>query len=223
MKNKYLGVAWVGVAMLLLGFGGFFLWQKVHANDSSMSYGAEAGVGNSTSSSSDNLSVGASNSATDLGQLGNGGGQNPVGQGTQTGTGSSASSSSGPSWPDPSTFSAYDKYKDSQGALFGDVVVGNGAALGNDQKAAVYYKGFLTNGQIFDQSKADSSGKLQPFVFTEGAHQVIPGWEEGVSGMKVGGSRLIIVPPSAGYGAQGQGSIPPNSVLVFEVQLLQVQ
>lgn len=143
-------------------------------------------------------------------------------------SGSASTGSSAPSTPksdpfDPTTFAQYDKYKTSNGALFGDVQTGNGDTLTANKKAAVYYKGWLTNGKLFDQSQTDSKGQLQPFVFTEGAHQVISGWEQGLDGMKVGGTRLLIVPPSAGYGATGQGSIPPNAVLVFEVQLAAVQ
>ncbi len=124
---------------------------------------------------------------------------------------------------DPSTFAKYDQYKSNSAALFADIQKGTGAELTVNKKAAVVYKGWLTNGQLFDQSRPDSSGQLQPFVFTLGAHQVILGWEQGIGGMKVGGTRLLIIPPSVGYGASGQGSIPPNSVLVFQVQLLAVQ
>jgi FKBP-type peptidyl-prolyl cis-trans isomerase FkpA len=124
---------------------------------------------------------------------------------------------------DPSTFSKYDQYKSNTAALFADIQKGTGDELTINKKAAVVYKGWLTNGQLFDQSRADSNGQLQPFGFTLGAHQVITGWEQGMAGMKVGGTRLLIIPPSVGYGAAGQGSIPPNSVLVFQVQLLAVQ
>lgn len=124
---------------------------------------------------------------------------------------------------DPTTFAQYEKYKDSKGALFGDVVVGTGAALEANQKAVVFYKGWLTNGTVFDESRPGSDGKLTPFTFTLGAHQVIPGLEEGVTGMKVGGVRLVIIPSALGYGAKGQGPIPPNSILIFQVQLENVQ
>jgi FKBP-type peptidyl-prolyl cis-trans isomerase FkpA len=124
---------------------------------------------------------------------------------------------------DPSTFSKYDQYKNETTALYADIRVGTGDELTVNKKAAVVYKGWLTNGQLFDASRPDSSGQLQPFVFTLGAHQVITGWEQSLAGMKVGGVRMLIIPPSVGYGASGQGSIPPNSVLVFQVQLLAVQ
>ncbi len=124
---------------------------------------------------------------------------------------------------DPSTYGQYEKYKDGNEALMADAQAGNGTELTAGKKAVVYYRGWLTNGSLFDQSRADSKGQLQPFSFTLGSHQVIPGWEQGLAGMKVGGVRLLVIPPSVGYGASGQGSIPPNSVLVFQVQLVDVQ
>lgn len=124
---------------------------------------------------------------------------------------------------DPASFAQYDQYKDGDTAMFADVQVGNGAELKPNMKAAVYYRGWLTNGQMFDQSRPDDKGQLQPFVFTLGGGQVIPGWEQGLAGMKVGGTRLLIIPPAVGYGAAGQGSIPGNSVLVFQVRLAAAQ
>lgn len=124
---------------------------------------------------------------------------------------------------DPATFKQYDKYLNDKSPLFGDPQVGDGATLEAGKKAVVYYRGWLTNGTLFDQSRADSTGKMQPFSFTVGSHQVISGWEQGLLGMKVNGVRLLIVPPSVGYGASGQGSIPPNSLLVFQVQLVAVE
>lgn len=124
---------------------------------------------------------------------------------------------------DPATFKQYDKYQDANAGLFAEVQMGTGAELINGKKAAVYYKGWLTDGQLFDQSKMDEKGVLQPFVFQMGAGQVIPGWEQALSGMKVGGVRLVIVPPSAGYGPTGQGPIPGNAVLIFQVQLAAVE
>lgn len=165
-----------------------------------------------------NLNVSTDTAASRLGQI------------TPTQPGETNRNSSGPAASnntssafDPATFKDYEKYKDGTGALFGDAQKGDGAELTDGKKAAVYYKGWLTNGTLFDQSRAGSDGKLQPFVFTMGAHQVIPGWEQALAGMKVGGVRLVIVPPSVGYGASGQGSIPPNAVLVFQVQLAAVQ
>ena len=124
---------------------------------------------------------------------------------------------------DPKTFSQYDKYKSGTSALFIDLKVGDGAQLTSGKKANVYYKGWLTNGQLFDASKANSKGQLQAFSFTLGQHQVISGWEEGLAGMKSGGVRLLIIPPAVGYGQTGQAPIPPNAILIFQVQLVSVE
>jgi hypothetical protein len=177
------------------------------------------GGGQETRQANSGLSVSESG-ASSLGQLNGSSGQNPAGG---SGAGSSSSSSKTTSGLNPASFSEYDKYINEGHALFGEIQQGTGDTLTANKKAAVYYKGWLTNGQLFDESRAGSDGKLQPFVFTLGAHQVVPGWEEGLAGMKVGGSRLVIVPPAVGYGAAGQGSVPGNAVMVFQVQLVAVQ
>jgi len=124
---------------------------------------------------------------------------------------------------DPTTFSQYEKYSGSSSAMFGDIIIGTGASVAAGSKVAIYYSGWLTNGTLFDQNKKDTNGDQQPFLFTEGAHEVILGMEEGVAGMKVGGKRLIIAPPAVGYGSKGQGLIPANATLVFEVTLVASQ
>lgn len=108
-----------------------------------------------------------------------------------------------------------------------DVKVGAGAEARNGNVVRVHYSGWLYDasrpdkrGQKFDSSK-DSN---QPFDFTLGAREVIPGWDEGVAGMKVGGARILTIPPAMGYGGRGvSGVIPPNATLVFEVELLEVK
>jgi FKBP-type peptidyl-prolyl cis-trans isomerase FkpA len=108
-----------------------------------------------------------------------------------------------------------------------DVKVGDGAEARAGRVVRVHYTGWLYDagtpdkrGQKFDSSK-DSN---RPFDFTLGAREVIPGWDEGVAGMKVGGTRILTIPPDMGYGARGAGGvIPPNATLVFEVELLEVK
>ena len=101
-----------------------------------------------------------------------------------------------------------------------DLVVGTGAAATSGQKVTVHYTGWLTNGTKFDSSV----DRGQPFQFTIGQGEVIKGWDEGVASMRIGGKRKLVVPPKLGYGSRGfPPVIPPNSVLVFEVQLLGVQ
>jgi FKBP-type peptidyl-prolyl cis-trans isomerase FkpA len=98
-----------------------------------------------------------------------------------------------------------------------DLVTGEGAEAAAGQRVSVHYTGWLTDGTKFDSSK----DRNEPFDFPLGAGHVIRGWDEGVQGMKVGGKRKLTIPPSMGYGVRGAaGVIPPNAVLVFEVELL---
>ena len=106
------------------------------------------------------------------------------------------------------------------GLRYLDEVVGTGATVQKGQTASVHYTGWLTTGQKFDSSR----DRGQPFAFPVGAGRVIAGWDEGVAGMKVGGKRRLILPPSLGYGAQGApGAIPPNATLIFDVEVLATQ
>ncbi len=100
-----------------------------------------------------------------------------------------------------------------------DIVVGAGAEAVAGQHVSVHYTGWLTDGRKFDSSK----DRNDPFDFPLGAGHVIRGWDEGVQGMKVGGTRKLTIPPALGYGARGAGGvIPPDATLVFEVELLGV-
>ncbi len=102
----------------------------------------------------------------------------------------------------------------------GDKVVGTGAEAVAGKTITVHYLGMLPDGTVFDGSKK----RGQPFTFTLGAGQVIAGWDQGFAGMKVGGTRQLIIPPDMGYGSQGAGGvIPPNATLIFEVELLEVK
>ena len=103
------------------------------------------------------------------------------------------------------------------GLIIEELVLGEGAVVAAGQSVIVHYTGWLTSGKKFDSSK----DRDDPFVFPLGAGHVIRGWDEGVQGMKVGGSRKLTIPPELGYGTRGAGGvIPPNATLVFEVELL---
>ena len=112
----------------------------------------------------------------------------------------------------------------SSGLQYDDSVIGNGDSARAGQQVQVHYTGWLHDaaqpdgrGRKFDSSK----DRGQPFAFGLGAGQVIAGWDEGVQGMKVGGTRVLLIPPQLGYGARGAGGvIPPHATLVFEVELL---
>jgi FKBP-type peptidyl-prolyl cis-trans isomerase len=99
-------------------------------------------------------------------------------------------------------------------------IVGTGAEAVAGKVVTVNYTGTLSDGKKFD-----SSIGREPFSFVLGAGQVIRGWDEGFAGMKVGGKRKLTIPPELGYGNQnvGNGLIPPNSTLIFEVELLDVK
>ena len=112
------------------------------------------------------------------------------------------------------------------GLQIDDTTVGSGATAQAGNRVTVHYTGWL-----YDPTKDNSRGKKfdsskdrgDPFKFELGAGSVIRGWDEGVQGMQVGGTRLLRIPPEMGYGARGAGgAIPPNATLVFEVELLGV-
>jgi FKBP-type peptidyl-prolyl cis-trans isomerase FkpA len=106
------------------------------------------------------------------------------------------------------------------GLKYEDLVEGDGATAEAGQTVVVHYTGWLTDGSKFDSSK----DRNQPFSFGLGKGMVIRGWDEGVVGMKVGGTRKLTIPPQLGYGAAGAGGvIPPNATLVFEVELLELR
>jgi FKBP-type peptidyl-prolyl cis-trans isomerase len=107
------------------------------------------------------------------------------------------------------------------GLKYTDTKLGAGDEAKSGYLVSVQYTGWIwkngTKGAQFDSSR--TAGK--PITFKLGAHEVIPGWEQGISGMKVGGTRTLIIPPELGYGAKGAGAIiPPNATLYFEVELV---
>ena len=101
-----------------------------------------------------------------------------------------------------------------------DLKVGEGSEVVKYNIVTVNYTGWLTDGTKFDSSL--NPGR-SPFRFTVGGGQVIKGWDEGLIGMKVGGKRKLTIPPSMGYGNQDMGVIPPNSTLIFEIDLLIIE
>ena len=100
-----------------------------------------------------------------------------------------------------------------------DLIVGNGKEAKPGSESTVDYTGWLENGTEFDSSL---SPERDPLLITLGIGQVIKGWDQGIPGMKVGGKRRLTIPPHLGYGGRSVGSIPANSTLIFEVNLLTV-
>jgi FKBP-type peptidyl-prolyl cis-trans isomerase len=105
------------------------------------------------------------------------------------------------------------------GLKYQDLVLGDGTVAESGKRVSVHYTGWLTDNTKFDSSV----DRGQPFDFVLGQGQVIRGWDEGVKGMRVHGKRRLTIPSDLGYGPRGQGPIPPNATLIFEVELLDVK
>lgn len=109
--------------------------------------------------------------------------------------------------------------KTASGLYWKDLTVGSGAGATVGKKVAIHYTGWLANGTQFDANGPSDS----PFAFTLGTGQVIPGFDEGIRGMAVGGKRQLIIPPNLAYGNRAVGPIPANSILVFTIDLVSIQ
>ncbi len=109
------------------------------------------------------------------------------------------------------------------GLQYEDTVEGEGEVAQAGAYVSVHYTGWLYEGGVKGVKFDSSKDRGDPFEFPLGAGHVIRGWDEGVQGMKVGGTRVLVIPPELGYGARGAGGvIPPNATLMFEVDLLAV-
>jgi peptidylprolyl isomerase len=105
-----------------------------------------------------------------------------------------------------------------------DTKVGTGPSPKTGQTCVMHYTGWLYENGAKGKKFDSSVDRGEPFSFKIGIHQVIPGWDEGVATMKVGGKRALIIPPELGYGSRGAGSvIPPNATLIFDVELLDIK
>lgn len=105
------------------------------------------------------------------------------------------------------------------GLQYWDLKVGSGETAVPGKTVTVNYTGWLTNGAKFDSNR----DRYETFHFVLGRGQVVKGWDEGIAGMKVGGERQLRLPPALAYGSRGNSVIPPNSTLIFEVELLEVK
>lgn len=227
----------MGVGLTLGGVAVGYM-MLTHQDDGVASAGGsrplemQQAAGLSGGSTADSLSVRDANPENVLGSsIGSGGASSGIGgaQGQPVGNGSNSASSSAssttapggspaPGLPAPKDFSVYNEYADKTSAYMGDIIKGTGAEVGLGSILTVKYKGWLTSGVLFDENYSK-----EPFAFKLGDHRVISGWEQGLFGMKAGGKRRLIIPPSVGYGAAGQGAVPPNALMIFDVELLDVK
>jgi FKBP-type peptidyl-prolyl cis-trans isomerase len=107
-----------------------------------------------------------------------------------------------------------------EGVYYEGLAPGSGEEATVNSAVSIHYLGWLPDGELFDSSLA----RGEPMEFTLGFREVIPGWEEGIRGMREGGRRLLVIPPDLAYGDQGvRGAVPPNATLVFEIQLVEVR
>jgi peptidylprolyl isomerase len=152
-------------------------------------------------------------------QTGTGGGSGVSGSDSSASSGSSGSGSGTDQLPTPSQFHVYDQYKNNATALYIDTKPGTGKAVDKGSVVTMDYRGWLTDGKEFDETYA----RGKQFTFTEGAGTVIDGFAQAMWGMKAGGQRRLIIPPTVGYGVAGKDPVPPDAVLVFDVELVSVQ
>lgn len=106
-----------------------------------------------------------------------------------------------------------------QGLWYRDLAPGSGDVARRGSDVGVYYTGWLADGTMFEATQPPEAAVR----FRLGSGEVIAGWERGIVGMRVGGRRQLVIPPSLGYGAKGAGSVPPHAVLVFTIELLDVR
>ena len=215
MQKKLIWGGLIGLAVLLgLGFGVGWHLSSNKSVDSAASQGGlvslQAGNDSKTipldQSARKEASSGLSVTDAGRGQI-----QLPSSQ-------SRSGNDSGSSSDQAVDFKQFEQYKTSQNTLYRDDVPGKGDEVVAGKPVALNYRGWLTTGQVFDEATA----KIKPFVLIPGEHKVIPGFESGIIGMKVGGKRLLIIPPALGYGSQAIGPIPEDSVLIFEIEVLKV-
>lgn len=143
----------------------------------------------------------------------------PTGTAAETASPAAGASASPAASATPGGISLDNPTTTPSGLKYEDNVVGTGASPQSGQRVTVHYTGTFVDGTKFDSSV----DRGQPFTFVIGMGNVIKGWDEGVATMKVGGKRVLYIPSALAYGTRGQGPIPPNTDLVFEVELLGIE
>ncbi|HKJ93511.1 MAG TPA: FKBP-type peptidyl-prolyl cis-trans isomerase [Longimicrobiales bacterium] len=142
--------------------------------------------------------------------------------------GGKTASRSTPDWSNPQTIQYADSLhvdlssmtRTEDGLYYKDIKEGSGEEAEPGDVAVVHYTGYLPNGKVFDANGPSDP----PFTFEMGIGRVIRGWDIGVQGMKVGGERLLVIPPDLAYGSKGAGdAVPPNTTLIFDITLTDVR
>ncbi len=142
--------------------------------------------------------------------------------------GGKASTEHTPDWSNPQTIHFAESLhidlssmtKTPDGLYYKDLKEGTGEEAETGDVAVVHYTGYLPNGKVFDKNGPSQ----EPFTFEMGIGRVIRGWDLGVQGMKIGGERLLVIPPDLAYGATGAGdAVPPNATLVFDITLVNIR
>lgn len=238
MKKAWL-IGGIASVLVVAGAGGGYAWwrhaQEAEASDTVTSRTGQVGLDTSSQNKSVPLSAATDTPSIPLGTddskkadtgglkvTTDGSGQTGLGGSATAQANGSSNSSNSSSSSDSSgglDFKSYEKYKDQTSALFGDIAPGDGAEAVANKRLTIQYRGYLIDGSLFDQSYGKSNG----FTFVLGAHSVVVGMEQGLVGMKVGGKRRIVIPPSVGYGDKGQGPVPPGAIMIFDVELLKVE
>ena len=206
-------------ALVGLSVVGWLYWHKpvsvAEEKPGTVSWPKDPVVGGGGRSSGDLSVTTQGDQGTALGQQ-IGGSQGSSGS---AGGADASSGSGGDGLPTPSQFGMYEKYKNNPTALYIDVQPGDGKAVDKGSVVTMQYRGWLTNGKEFDESYARGNA----YTFTEGDSNVISGVSEAMFGMKAGGRRRLIIPPTVGYGAAGHDPVPPDAVMVFDVELVSVK
>jgi FKBP-type peptidyl-prolyl cis-trans isomerase len=220
MQNKIIAAVAITIG-LASGAGALWIWKVSQSNTTAAKQIINNAADSATTSASGASSNAAANNTLSInpGNQTQAQGRSQAATDVNSQTPPNVTQQSGGVVLDPAKFSAYDKYKDQQTASLANISTGAGAEAVAGKKALVNYRGWLTDGRVFDEN----IDPTKPFSFTLGAGGVIAGWEQGIAGMKVGGERLLIIPPAVGYGATGSGPIPGNAVLIFDVKLLVVE
>jgi FKBP-type peptidyl-prolyl cis-trans isomerase FkpA len=208
------------VVVLTAATAGVWFWHPWQQDETQVnSRGGSIALDTGTTASSRDVPVSQTVDNSAVNTTNNTGNSHKVSDNTNNSNNNSTSVPTSSNVALPKDFAQFDQYKDSQSILLQEITPGTGAEVVVGKQATVNYRGWLTNGTKFDESY----NRGQAFSFTPGEHRVITGWEQGVIGMKVGGKRRLVIPPAFGYGAQATGPIPANSVLVFDIELLDVK